>query len=182
METETSDLEYTGTGDQHIPVDLFGSKKHAGVPRGILAFADASGNIVFKVHRQPPNPNSSSSPKDTKLLLDSNDNPLFSIHRHHVSLSFLWFLLYYSICSLNCQRSSAISLFISNSLLFYRTKSRSFLLVSYFNQVIKFKWFRSSTNSEPELDSAVEQFLTKFYLFPGQTPNYHVSFPWELKH
>ncbi|XP_024639322.1 protein LURP-one-related 7 isoform X2 [Medicago truncatula] len=80
---ETSDLEYTGTEDQHIPIDLFGSKKHAGVPRGILAFTDASGNIVFKVHRQPPDPNSSSSLKDTKLLLDSNDNPLFSIHRHH---------------------------------------------------------------------------------------------------
>ncbi|CAJ2652749.1 unnamed protein product [Trifolium pratense] len=82
MELETSDCAYTGTEDHNIPIDLFGSKKHAGVPRGILSFTDASGNIVFKVHRQPPNPTSSSPPKDTKLLLDSNDNPLFSIHRY----------------------------------------------------------------------------------------------------
>ncbi|KAK2430485.1 protein LURP-one-related [Trifolium repens] len=83
MELETSeDWAYTGTEDHNIPIDLFGSKKHAGVPRGILSFTDASGNIVYKVHRQPPNPSSSSPPKDTKLLLDSNDNPLFSIHRH----------------------------------------------------------------------------------------------------
>jgi hypothetical protein len=86
MELETSDWAYTGTEDHNIPIDLFGSKKHAGVPRGILSFTDASGNIVYKVHRQPPNPTSSSPPKDTKLLLDSNDIPLFSIHRHQVSL------------------------------------------------------------------------------------------------
>ncbi|KAI5434996.1 protein LURP-one-related 7 isoform X1 [Lathyrus oleraceus] len=79
MESETSDWPYTATQDHHhhIPIDLFGSKKHAGLPRGILSFTDASGNIVFKVHRQPPNPSS------IKLLLDPNDNPLFSIHRHH---------------------------------------------------------------------------------------------------
>jgi hypothetical protein len=80
MEMETSeDWEYTGTEDEHIPIDLFCSKE-AGVPCGILTFTDASGNMVFKVQHQPPNP---------KLLLDSNDNPLFFIHRHHVSLSFL---------------------------------------------------------------------------------------------
>ncbi|XP_058744717.1 protein LURP-one-related 7-like isoform X1 [Vicia villosa] len=82
MELQTSDYPYTATDDHHIPIDLFGSKKHAGLPRGILSFTDASGNIVFKVHRQPPNPSSISSPppKDTKLLLDPDDHPLFSIH------------------------------------------------------------------------------------------------------
>ncbi|XP_027187451.1 protein LURP-one-related 7 isoform X2 [Cicer arietinum] len=88
MELETtSDWAYAASHDLHIPIDLFGSKKHAGLPRGTLAFADSSGNIVFKVHRQPPNSNSNSNsnslPKDTKLLLDANDNHLFSIHRHH---------------------------------------------------------------------------------------------------
>ncbi|CAK8537909.1 unnamed protein product [Lathyrus sativus] len=87
MELETSDWPYTATEDHHhhIPIDLFGSKKHAGLPRGILSFADSSGNILFKVHPQPPNPNSISSPppKNIKLLLDPNDVPLFSIHRHH---------------------------------------------------------------------------------------------------
>ncbi|XP_050907618.1 protein LURP-one-related 7 isoform X2 [Lathyrus oleraceus] len=50
MESETSDWPYTATQDHHhhIPIDLFGSKKHAGLPRGILSFTDASGNIVFK--------------------------------------------------------------------------------------------------------------------------------------
>ncbi|CAI8585943.1 unnamed protein product [Vicia faba] len=86
MESETSDYPYATTEDHHhIPIDIFGSKKHAGLPRGILSFTDASGNIMFKVHRQPPNPNfiSSPPPKDIKLLLDPNDTPLFSIHRHH---------------------------------------------------------------------------------------------------
>lgn len=85
MELGTSELADAASGDLHIPIDLFGSKKHAGVPRGVLAFADASGNIVFSVHRHPPNPNSSPPPKDHKLLLDASGNPLFSIHRHQVS-------------------------------------------------------------------------------------------------
>lgn len=85
MELGTSELAEAASGDLHIPIDLFGSKKHAGVPRGVLAFADASGNIVFSVHRHPPNPNSSPPPKDHKLLLDASGNPLFSIHRHQVS-------------------------------------------------------------------------------------------------
>lgn len=78
MEMETSeDWEYTGTEDEHIPIDLFCSKEDAQIPRGTLEFTNASGNMVFKVQHQPSNP---------KLLLDSNDNPLFSIHRRHVSL------------------------------------------------------------------------------------------------
>ncbi|OIW02598.1 hypothetical protein TanjilG_24049 [Lupinus angustifolius] len=69
MELETS---YPGSIDHsHIPIDLFGSKKHAGVPRGVLAFVDASSNIVFKVN----------NPHPQKLLLDASANPLFSIHR-----------------------------------------------------------------------------------------------------
>ncbi|CAL0317760.1 unnamed protein product [Lupinus luteus] len=77
MELESSEwLSYPGSVDHsHIPIDLFGSKKHAGVPRGVLVFADASSNIVFKVN----NAHTHSSPK--KLLLDSSANPLFSIHR-----------------------------------------------------------------------------------------------------
>ncbi|XP_061354312.1 protein LURP-one-related 7 [Gastrolobium bilobum] len=70
---------YPGSGDFQIPIDLFGSKKHAGVPRGVLAFADSSGNILFKVNPHPPNPDSS----DKKLLLDASGNPVFSIYGHH---------------------------------------------------------------------------------------------------
>ncbi|KAJ1380218.1 Tubby-like, C-terminal [Sesbania bispinosa] len=81
MELGTSESSYPGSGDLHIPIDLFGSKKHAGVPRGVLAFADASGNIVFTVSRHPPNPNSSPPPKDKKLLIDASGNPIFSIYR-----------------------------------------------------------------------------------------------------
>lgn len=83
MELGTSESSYPGSGNWEIPVDLFGSKKHAGVPRGILAFTDESGNIVFRVNRHPPNPNSLPRPKDKKLLLDASGNPLFSIYRYH---------------------------------------------------------------------------------------------------
>jgi hypothetical protein len=64
-----------------IPVDLFVSKKHPGLTRGDLGFADASGNIVFKVDRK----SSKSSADKRVLLLDSEGNPLISMHRHHVS-------------------------------------------------------------------------------------------------
>ncbi|KAE8729074.1 putative HXXXD-type acyl-transferase family protein [Hibiscus syriacus] len=37
-----------------IPIDLFVSKKHPGLPRGVIGFADSSGNIVYKVNRQCP--------------------------------------------------------------------------------------------------------------------------------
>ncbi|RDX61955.1 Protein LURP-one-related 7, partial [Mucuna pruriens] len=83
MELETSESSYPGSGNWEIPIDLFSSKKHAGVSRGVLAFTDASGNIVFRVNRHPPNPNSSPLPKDKKLLLDGSGNTLFSIYRHH---------------------------------------------------------------------------------------------------
>ncbi|KAL9316491.1 hypothetical protein ACSQ67_017492 [Phaseolus vulgaris] len=83
MELGTSESSYPGSGNWEIPIDLFGSKKHAGVSRGILAFADESGNIVFRVNRHPPNPNSSPLPKDKKLLLDASGNTLFSIYRYH---------------------------------------------------------------------------------------------------
>jgi len=62
-----------------IPVDLFVSKKHPGLTRGDLGFADASGNIVFKVDRK----SSKSSAHKRVLLLDYQGNPLISMHRHH---------------------------------------------------------------------------------------------------
>ena len=93
MELETSEPAYPGSGDWQIPIDLFGSKKHAGVPRGVLAFADASGNIAFTVNRRPRNPNS--SPEDKKLLLDASGNILLSIYRNHVSSPSLIFILFY---------------------------------------------------------------------------------------
>ncbi|KAG4966425.1 hypothetical protein GLYMA_14G200600v4 [Glycine max] len=83
MESATSESPYPGSGNWEIPIDLFGSKKHAGVSRGVLAFTDESGNIVFRVNRHPPNPNSSPLPKDKKLLLDASGNTLFSIYRYH---------------------------------------------------------------------------------------------------
>jgi len=91
MESATSESPYPGSGNWEIPIDLFGSKKHAGVSRGVLAFTDESGNIVFRVNRHPPNPNSSPLPKDKKLLLDASGNTLFSIYRYHVCLSYLNF-------------------------------------------------------------------------------------------
>ncbi|XP_022729933.1 protein LURP-one-related 7 [Durio zibethinus] len=61
-----------------IPVDLFVSKKHPALPRGVLGFADSSGKIIFRVNRQ----SSKSSSDDKIVLLDSAGNPLFSIYRH----------------------------------------------------------------------------------------------------
>lgn len=86
MELETSESSYPGSGSLHIPIDLFGSKKHAGAPRGVLAFADALGNILFTVNRHPPNRN-----YKKKLLLDASGNIIFSIYRHEVSLCFHFF-------------------------------------------------------------------------------------------
>ncbi|KAJ4827657.1 hypothetical protein Tsubulata_040242 [Turnera subulata] len=60
-----------------IPIDLFVSKKHPGLARGELGFADSSGNIVFKANRCKKQ--SSSSCK--KLLLDAHGNVLVSMHR-----------------------------------------------------------------------------------------------------
>ncbi|KAK4606815.1 hypothetical protein RGQ29_000879 [Quercus rubra] len=58
-----------------IPVDLFVSKKHPGLTGGDLGFADASGNVIFRVNRQ-------SSPKNKRLFLNSTGNPLISIYRY----------------------------------------------------------------------------------------------------
>ena len=71
-----------------IPFDLFVSKKHPGLTHGDLGFADASGNVIFKINRR----SSKSSPNHNKrLLLDSAGNPLLSIYRYHVSPSlFVW--------------------------------------------------------------------------------------------
>ncbi|KAL4364925.1 hypothetical protein AHAS_Ahas07G0054800 [Arachis hypogaea] len=69
MDVESSEsAAYPGSGSMQIPIDLFGSKEHHGMPRGTLAFADESGNIVYKVNRH------NSSPKDKKLLLDASGN------------------------------------------------------------------------------------------------------------
>ena len=65
-----------------IPVDLFVSKKHPGLTGGDLGFADASGNVTFRLNRH-------SSPKNKRLFLDSTGNPLISIYRYRVSLSLL---------------------------------------------------------------------------------------------
>ena len=67
-----------------IPVDLFVSKKHPGLTGGDLGFADASGNVTFRLNRH-------SSPKNKRLFLDSTGNPLISIYRYRVSLSLFWF-------------------------------------------------------------------------------------------
>ncbi|KAG2669860.1 hypothetical protein I3760_14G054900 [Carya illinoinensis] len=60
-----------------IPVDLFVSKKHRGLSRGDLGFADASGRIVFRVNRP-----SSKSSANKLVLLDATGKPLISMHRH----------------------------------------------------------------------------------------------------
>ena len=86
MELAASDSSYPG--NWQIPIDLFVSKKHPGITRGDLAFADSSGNIVYKISRQTPK----SSPEDKKVLLDATGNPLLSIHRYAVSLSFPMFM------------------------------------------------------------------------------------------
>lgn len=64
--------------DFKIPVDLFISKKHPGLPRGNLGLADSSGNIVYKVDLRYP--------KHGRVLLDGAGKPLFSMRGSHVSL------------------------------------------------------------------------------------------------
>lgn len=66
-----------------IPIDLFVSKKHAGLTRDDLGFADASGRIVFKVNRQ-----SSKSSANKLVIVDATGKPVISLHRSDVSLSF----------------------------------------------------------------------------------------------
>ncbi|KAB1225712.1 Protein LURP-one-related 7 [Morella rubra] len=60
-----------------IPVDLFVSKKHPGLTHGYLGFADASGNIVYKINREV----FKSSAKCKVVLLDSAGNSLVTVHR-----------------------------------------------------------------------------------------------------
>ncbi|XP_039017321.1 protein LURP-one-related 7-like isoform X2 [Hibiscus syriacus] len=62
-----------------IPIDLFVSKKHPGLPRGVIEFTDYSENIVYRVNRQFPK----SSSNGKAVLLDSAGNPLFSLYPHH---------------------------------------------------------------------------------------------------
>ncbi|GAV58651.1 Tub_2 domain-containing protein [Cephalotus follicularis] len=62
-----------------IPVDLFVSKNHSGIPRGDIRFGDSSDHIVYRVHRE----SSKSSPLKQKVVFDSTGNPLFSIYRRH---------------------------------------------------------------------------------------------------
>ncbi|KAJ7957675.1 Protein LURP-one-related like [Quillaja saponaria] len=76
----TSPSGYPPTSE--IPIDLFVSKKHPGVTRGNLGFADSSGDIVFRVNRHSPK----SSPNNENkriLLLGSTGNPLLSLYRYH---------------------------------------------------------------------------------------------------
>ncbi|KAF7816196.1 protein LURP-one-related 7 isoform X1 [Senna tora] len=81
MESEAAEFPYPVVGgDLRISYDLFGSKKHLGVTRGDLAFADSSDAIVFRVKRYSPK----SSPPNKKVLLDAaTGNALLSIHRDH---------------------------------------------------------------------------------------------------
>ncbi|PQQ19148.1 protein LURP-one-related 7 [Prunus yedoensis var. nudiflora] len=73
--TETS-VPVPCTNSQ-IPVDLFVSKKHPGLPRGELGFVDSSGNTVYKVTRQ-----SLTSSSNKRVLLDAAGNPLFALCRN----------------------------------------------------------------------------------------------------
>ncbi|KAM7259094.1 hypothetical protein ACFE04_014835 [Oxalis oulophora] len=63
-----------------IPVDLFVSKKHRGLPRGVLGFADSDGNVVYKVQREIPE--LPSAAKKKKSVLDSLGNTLITLYRY----------------------------------------------------------------------------------------------------
>lgn len=114
MESGTSEFVYPV--DCQIPIDFFGSKKHPGVTRGDLAFANSSGSIVFKVNRQSRK--SSLTSNNKKVLLDDSGNPLYSIYRYHVSPSLL------SLVSLENQRE------ISRKLCFVRQKIKMKVKIS----------------------------------------------------
>ncbi|TYH59884.1 hypothetical protein ES332_D08G253100v1 [Gossypium tomentosum] len=77
LEAEVEDAENLAMAHWPIPVDLFVSEKHPSLPRGLLAFADSSGNILFRLNSL------SHHPKKTLRILDSAGNPLISIYRHH---------------------------------------------------------------------------------------------------
>lgn len=64
-----------------IPIDLFVSKKHPGLARGELGFADSDGNVVFKVNRCASSKPSSAC---NKVLLDAHGNVLVSMQRKDV--------------------------------------------------------------------------------------------------
>nr|AER92596.1 hypothetical protein [Linum usitatissimum] len=63
-----------------IPVDLFVSKNHPGVPQGNLGFADSSGELLFRV-APLPSPKAWKSRQSKKLILNSSGSPLISLHR-----------------------------------------------------------------------------------------------------
>lgn len=73
-----------------IPIDLFVSKER-GDASGGLRFADASGNLVYRVERQ------SHESTRKQVLFDSAGNALICIARNHVILS-----LYLYMCMLSC--------------------------------------------------------------------------------
>lgn len=87
--------------NSQIPVDLFVSKKHPGLPSGDLGFVDSSGNIVYKVTHQ-----SLKSSSNTRVLLDATGNSLFTLCLSNVSclsdcfhiessvFFFFWVLIY----------------------------------------------------------------------------------------
>ncbi|KAM5583048.1 protein LURP-one-related 7 [Rosa sericea] len=64
----------TNPTNSEIPVDLFVSKKHPGLPRGDLGFLDSAGNVVFQVTHQ-----SLKSASNKRVLLDGTGNPLLTL-------------------------------------------------------------------------------------------------------
>uniref|UniRef100_A0A2P2IL34 Protein LURP-one-related 7 n=1 Tax=Rhizophora mucronata TaxID=61149 RepID=A0A2P2IL34_RHIMU len=83
MASSAAEPKYQAAASSHIPVDLFISKKHPGLARGDLGFADSSGNIVFRAIRHASSGSQKSSDHSKRLVLDAFGNPLFSICRTH---------------------------------------------------------------------------------------------------
>lgn len=75
-----------------IPIDLFVKTKYWSLTLGDLSFTDSSGNLVFKVEGQSFK--SAPLPPNKRILVDAAGVALFSMYRHHVSLSL--FLLSFS--------------------------------------------------------------------------------------
>ncbi|KAF8396998.1 hypothetical protein HHK36_018636 [Tetracentron sinense] len=60
-----------------IPIDLFVSKKLVSLKYADLSFSDADDNLIFTVDDR----SSKSTPRNKRVLLDAQGNPLFSIYR-----------------------------------------------------------------------------------------------------
>lgn len=69
----------------NIPIDLFVKTKYWSLTLADLSFTDSSGNLVFKVEGQSFK--SGALPPNKRILVDAAGVPLFSMYRHHVSLS-----------------------------------------------------------------------------------------------